>query len=340
MNPDVHSEMPWHGVGIAFSRMAFECRMTEYRAYGFTSYGGPEQQEYLTLPLPQAGPGQLLVEVRAAGVNPGDWKVRSGQAAKPSATGVPSAADLPGVLGREAAGIVRAVGPGVTGFAVGDEVFGTTDPAFGGYAEFTVLAAAQTAHKPPQVGFEQASVLTVAAGTAHDALHALDLEKGRTLLVNGVGGGVGVAVAQLARARGITVVGTAGERKRSLVESFGVTLVPRGEGVVERLRRQLPQGTADALIDLVGGDSLRELATLVTDRARLLSCADKPLAAELGGGEVPRRRTTAVYAEVARLVADGELDPQVTVLPFAEAGAALAEVEAGHAQGKIALRIS
>ena len=327
--------------------------MTEYTAYGFTAYGGPEQQEYLSLPLPAAGPGQLLVEVRAAGVNPGDWKVRSGLTAKPSAPAAPTAAaptadlpggaapaaDLPGVLGREAAGVVRAVGPGVTGFAVGDEVFGTTDPAFGGYAEYTVLAAAQAAHKPPQVGFEQASVLTVAAGTAYDALHALDLEQGRTLLVNGVGGGVGVAVAQLARARGITVVGTASESKRPLVESLGVTLVPRGEGVLERLRRQLPQGTADALLDLVGGDSLRELATLVTDRARLLSCADKPLAAELGGGEVPRRRTTAVYTEVARLVADGELDPQVAVRPFAEAGAALAEVEAGHAQGKVALRI-
>jgi len=317
--------------------------MTEYTAYGFTAYGGPEQQEYLSLPLPAAGPGQLLVEVRAAGVNPGDWKVRSGLTAKPSAPAAPTAgapaADLPGVLGREAAGVVRAVGPGVTGFAVGDEVFGTTDPAFGGYAEYTVLAAVQAAHKPPQVGFEQASVLTVAAGTAYDALHALDLEQGRTLLVNGVGGGVGVAVAQLARARGITVVGTASESKRPLVESLGVTLVPRGEGVLERLRRQLPQGTADALLDLVGGDSLRELATLVTDPARLLSCADKPLAAELGGGEVPRRRTTTVYTEVARLVADGELDPQVAVRPFAEAGAALAEVEAGHAQGKVALRI-
>lgn len=314
--------------------------MTEYRAYGFSSYGGPEQQEYLTLPLPQPGPGQLLVEVRAAGVNPGDWKVRSGLTAAPSAGGATTAGGLPGVLGREAAGIVRAVGTGVTGFVVGDEVFGTTHPAFGGYAEFTVLPAAQAAHKPPRLGFEQASVLTVAAGTAYDALHALDLEKGRTLLVNGVGGGVGVAVAQLARSRGITVVGTASESKRPLVESFGVTLVPRGEAVLERVRRQLPRGTADALIDLVGGDSLRELATLVSDRPRLLSCADKPLAAELGGGEVPRRRTTAVYAEVARLVADGELDPQVRVRPFAEAGAALAEVEAGHTQGKIALRIS
>jgi len=314
--------------------------MTVYRAYGFTSYGGPEQQEYLTLPLPQAGPGQLLVEVRAAGVNPGDWKVRSGLSAKPSATGTPTAGGLPGVLGREAAGVVRAVGPGVTGFAVGDEVFGTTDPAFGGYAEYTVLGAAQAAHKPPQVGFEQAAVLTVAAGTAHDALYALDLERDRTLLVNGVGGGVGVAVAQLARAQGLTVVGTASESKRPLVEPLGAVLVARGDGVLERLRRQLTHGTADALIDLVGGESLRELAPLVTDRSRLLSCADKPLAAELGGGEVPRRRTTAVYAEVARLVAEGRLDPLVTVRPFAEAGAALAEVEAGHAQGKIALRVS
>lgn len=302
-----------------------------YRAYGFSALGGPEHELFLELPMPEPGPGELLVEVRAAGVNPADWKVRRGGYGAPE--------QLPAVLGREVSGVVRAVGSDVAGFAAGAEVFGSTAPGWGGYAEYTLLMAAATARKPAGVSWTDAAVLPVAAGTAYDGLHALALPPGATLLVTGIGGGVGVAVAQLARHAGIAVVGTASAGKRELVESLGATFVDYGEGVAGRLRELLPTG-ADAAFDLVGGDALRTAADLVSDRSRLVSIADKGQVAELGGRDVPRRRTTAVYAEVAALVADGVLDPQVTeVRPLAEAGQALAGVEAGHARGKVVLAV-
>lgn len=303
-------------------------------AYGYTAHGGPEHQDWLELPVPRPGPGELLVEVRAAGVNPADWKARDATSEIPPG-------ELPAVLGREVAGIVRAVGVDVESsdhsFAEGDEVFGSTAPGAGGYAPYTLLTAASAAPKPPQVTFTDAAALPVAAGTAYDALHQLGLGEGRTLLLNGIGGGVGVAAAQLARNAGIAVFGTGSEAKRPLVESLGAVLVGRGPGVAEQVRALLPDGV-DAVLDMVGGDALRAVADLVADRSRLLSIADKPLVAELGGGPVERRRTTAVYAEVAAIVAAGELDPHVTdVRPLTEAAEALAGIEAGHALGKTVL---
>ena len=304
---------------------------TTYRAYGFAAVGGPDQELFLDLPIPTPGPEDLLVEVRAAGVNPADWKVRQGHSGAPEA--------LPAVLGREVSGVVRAVGRDVDGFSEGDEVFGTTAPGSGGYAEYTLLTAAATAPKPPQVSWTDAAALPVSAGTAYDGLHELALPAGSTLLVIGVGGGVGVALAQLARNAGIAVFGTASESKRELVESLGVTLVGYRDGVADRVRELLPGGV-DAVFDLVGGDALRAAAELAADRSRLVSIADKALVAELGGHDVTRRRTTAVYAEVAALVARGELDPHVgDVRPLDEAGQALAGVESGHARGKVVLRV-
>jgi NADPH:quinone reductase-like Zn-dependent oxidoreductase len=303
------------------------------KAYGYTAFGGPDTQRFLDLPMPEPGPEDLLVEVRAAGVNPADWKARQGTSATLPQT-------FPAVFGREVAGVVRGVGSDVEGFAEGDEVFGSTAPDSGGYAEYTLLTAAATAPKPPQVSFTDAAALPVAAGTAYDALYALGLAAGSTLLVNGIGGGVGVAAAQLARDRGIAVFGTASESKRQLVESLGATLVGYGDDVAQRVRELLPDGV-DAVFDLVGGDALRAVADLVADRSALVSVADKALVTELGGGAVERRRTTAVYAEVAQLVATGKLDPHVTdIRPFHEAAEALAAVEAGHARGKVVLTLS
>ncbi|MER2208341.1 MAG: alcohol dehydrogenase catalytic domain-containing protein, partial [Rhodococcus sp. (in: high G+C Gram-positive bacteria)] len=143
-------------------------------AYGFTEYGGPDTQSYFDVTLPPPGAGQLLVSVRAAGVNPADWKVRAGTRKDT----VP--VTLPAVLGREVSGVVIGVGPRVTEFEVGDEVFGATATGFGGYAESTMLNVSSTAHKPPAVSWADAAVLTVAAGTAYDALHGLGLKPGAT----------------------------------------------------------------------------------------------------------------------------------------------------------------
>jgi NADPH:quinone reductase-like Zn-dependent oxidoreductase len=297
------------------------------RAYGYVRAGGPENESFLDVPVPEPGPGELLVRVRAAGVNPGDWRLRNG------AYGVPG----PAVLGREVAGTVTALGPGVTGFAVGDEVFGGCPGMVGGWAEQALVTASFAAHRPGSVPPEAAAVLPVAAGTAHDALTDLGLPHGSTLLVNGAGGGVGIAVVQLAVARGLRVIGTASAGKHDLLARLGAVPVAYGDGMPERVRAAAPAGV-DGAFDLVGGSSLRAVAELVTDRSRLLSVADKELVRTLGGREVVRDRSTAVLTELARLVSEGVLDPHVTErLPLRSAGAALALVEAGHAIGKAVL---
>ncbi|KAA1026199.1 NADP-dependent oxidoreductase [Pseudonocardia sp. EV170527-09] len=296
------------------------------RGYGFVAAGGPEQQAFVEVEEPRPGPGELLVRVRAAGVNPGDWRMRDGD------YGVAG----PAVLGREIAGTVLEVGDGVTGFAPGDEVFGGCPDMQGGWAPRARVIAGFAAHRPPGVSPEQAAVLPVAAGTAWDTLTNLDLPAGATLLVNGAGGGVGLPLVQLARRRGLTVVGTASPGKHALLAGFGAVPVAYGDGVADRIRAAAPGGI-DGALDLVGGDALRAVAGLVPP-ATLYSIADKPLVARLGGRDVTRDRSTAVLDALARLVAEGELDTMVReVRPLDEAGAALALVEDGHVTGKVVL---
>jgi NADPH:quinone reductase-like Zn-dependent oxidoreductase len=303
------------------------------KAFGYSSNGGPDVQEFLDLEMPAPLPGELLVEVRSAGVNPVDWKFRSGM------LGEASAADLPAVLGSEVSGVVREVGKDVEGFAENDEVFGSVAPGSGGYAEFTLVTATAAAHKPAQVSFNDAATLPVAAATAYDGVTQLGLKEGQTLLINGIGGGVGVAAAQIARDLGINVIGTASEDKRALVETLGATLVPYGDGVDERIKQILPDGV-DAILDLAGHEGLRAVAGLVTDRSKLISAGD-PSVAELGGHMIERDRTTRVLEIVGALVADGKLDPHVEdVRPLDEAADALAAVEVGHSRGKVVIEVS
>lgn len=303
------------------------------KAYGFTQYGGTQTQEMLDVPKPSPGAGEVLVAVRAAGVNPVDWKTRQGHLVEFTSL------ELPAVFGEEVAGAVEEVGQDVDGFSVHDEILGNVAPGSGGYAEYTLVTASTATKKPPQVSFTDAAALPVAAGTAYDAIRQLDLLQGQTLLITGIGGGVGVAAAQLARDAGIFVIGTGSEGKRELAESLGATLVNYGEGVADRVREILPAGV-DAILDLVGGDAVRAVAGLVKDRSRLLTTADPGVVSELGGASVERDRSSAVLAEVVQLVADGKLDPHVTdVVPLERAGEALAGVESGHARGKIVIEV-
>ncbi|MEU2630921.1 NADP-dependent oxidoreductase [Kitasatospora sp. NPDC007106] len=297
------------------------------KAFGYRAFGGPEHQEFLDRPVPVPGPDRLQIAVRAAGVNPIDWKIRNGW--------LGTDRPLPAVLGAEAAGVVEAVGPGVEGFAVGDEVFGVT--VAGGYAEHTLLDAAVSARKPAEVPFATAAALPVAGATAWDAVEQLALEPGRTLLVLGIAGGVGSAAAQIARARGVKVVGTAADRNRDWVASFGATQVRYGEGVADRIRTAAPDGV-DGLLDLIGGEDLREAAAVLADRTRLVSTADPDTAAALGGSAVRRNPGREALAALAALVAAGGLDPRITATyPLDRAPEALAEVESGHARGKLVL---
>lgn len=302
-------------------------------AYGFSRYGGTDTQEFLDVDRPTPGAGELLVAVRAAGVNPVDWKFRQGYLAEY----VPL--DLPAVFGQEAAGVVEEVGQDVDGFSVHDEVLGSAVPGRGGYAEFALLTASTATKKPPQVSFTDAAALPVAAGTAYDAVGQLGLKTGETLLINGIGGGVGVVAAQLARDLGVFVIGTGSENKRELAESLGATLVTYGEGVADRVREIMPAGV-DAILDLVGGQALHSVADLVDDRSRLMTTADPGTAAELGGVSVQRDGSAAVLGEIVALVAEGKVDPHVSdIVPLENAAEALASVESGHTRGKVVISV-
>ncbi|MFD9004955.1 zinc-binding alcohol dehydrogenase family protein [Streptomyces sp. NPDC059582] len=305
------------------------------KAYVFTRYGGPETQEQAEVDRPRPGPGQVLVAVRAAGVNPVDWKQRTGFR-RPGESGE---REFPVVLGNEVSGVVEETGEGVTGFSVGDEVFGNT--AAGGYAQYALLPAEVTAHKPAGLSHTDAATLPVAAATAYDGVRQLGLPAGATLLVTGAGGGVGSAVVQIAGALGLRVVGVASAAKKDFVESIGAVHVPSGPDWTERARAAAPDGV-DGVYDLVGGRVLADAATLLTDRTRLITAgAPEQEVVRLGGARVERARTAAVLAAVADLVVEGSLDPHVTrTFPLERAGEALRAVEEGHARGKVVIEVA
>ncbi|MFI6334921.1 NADP-dependent oxidoreductase [Streptomyces sp. NPDC050535] len=302
------------------------------KAYVFTRYGGPEAEALVELDRPTPGPGQVLVAVRAAGVNPVDWKQRTGYG-RPGGPG----RDLPAVFGNEVAGVVEELGDDVTGFAAGDEVFG--NPVAGGYAEYALLPVHVTARKPAGLSYPDAAALPVAAATAYDGIHQLALPSGATVLITGAGGGVGVAATQIARALGLRVVGVASDGKKDFVESLGAVHVPSGPELAERVRAAAPDGV-DAVFDLVGGEVLEAAATLLTDPRKLITGADRETVARLGGAPVERARTAAVLDKVAALAATGTLRPFVTrTFPLDRAGEALRTVEDGHARGKIVIEV-
>lgn len=304
------------------------------KAYVFSRFGGPEVEAFVDQDPPEPGPGQLLVAVRAAGVNPVDWKLRAGKR-RPGAPPV----EFPEVLGSEVAGVVERVGPGVEGFSVGDTVFGNPDT--GGYAEYTLLPASLAAQKPAGLTFVEAAALPVAVATAYDGVRQLDLPAGATLLITGVGGGVGVAAARLARHFGVRVVGTASVGKKDFVESLGLVHVPPGPDLADRVRAAAPGGRVDAVFDLVGGEDLVAVASLLpAPEGKLITAAAKETVGELGGAAVARARTSEVLDAVARLAVDGVLRPEVTATyPLERAGEALRAVEGGHARGKVVIEV-
>lgn len=303
------------------------------KAYGYRANGGPEVQEFLEIDMPTPLPADLLVQVRAAGVNPVDWKIRSG------AYGPTPPENFPVVFGFEASGVVRAAGKDAKGFAVGDEVFGRAAPGSGTWAEFTLLIADGTTHKPPHVSFTDAATLSIAGATAYDGVTQLDLKPGQTLLINGASGGVGVAAAQIARDLDINVIGIASEAKRALVESLDATFVAYGDGVADRVRELMPDGV-DAILDLAGGDGLRAVAELVADKTKLISAADPATAAEVGGHAIVRDYDRKILDLLATMVGDRKLDPHVEdVLPLDRAAEAMAAVERGHAKGKVVIEV-
>ncbi|MCQ9334486.1 NADP-dependent oxidoreductase [Corynebacterium phoceense] len=299
------------------------------KVYVFTEYGGPENQELTDREVPQPGPGELGVRVHAAGVNPLDWKLRSGAAGR--------SRTLPAALGEEAAGTVTAVGEGVEGFTVGDEVLGLVAPGAGGYAEDTLLAAESTVPKPEEISFIDGAAIPIAGSTAYAGTHQVELEPGQSLLINGAGGGVGLMAAQIGRVHKFQVIGVGSEDKRGLIKSTGATFVASGQGLADRVHQVLPDGV-DLVFDLVGGQALRSAAPLAKDPSLVVSAADAGTVEELGGQVL--RRTPEMIGKITGVIQYGLVDPTVlTTYPLKQAGDAVAQVEEGHTRGKVVLEI-
>ena len=305
------------------------------QAWGFGSYGGPEVQEFFDRPDPAPGRGEVLIRVDVAGVNPLDHLLRSGLV-----PGLDGGRPFPRVLGMEAAGTVLALGEDVDGLEVGDAVFGFALTGGGTYAETTVLSAPNTARIPAGLSATVAATLPVAGTTAVDALDQLGLPAGATVLVNGVGGGVGLAVARLAVGRGLRVIGTGSTAKREHAEAVGVRFVDyTAEDVTAAARELVPDGF-DGIVDLAGGASLRTVAPLARNPRDVISVGDMSVP-ELGGRFVERRTDRRNLERAARLALDGLLTPVITAVhPLSDAPAALATVESGHASGKVVIKVA
>ncbi|WP_216892343.1 NADP-dependent oxidoreductase [Nocardia alni] len=305
------------------------------QAWGFGRYGGPEVQVFFDRPDPAPGRGEVLIRVEVAGVNPLDHLLRSGLV-----PGLDGGRPFPRVLGMEAAGTVLALGDDVDGLEVGDAVFGFALTGGGTYAETTVLSAPNTARIPAGLSATVAATLPVAGTTAVDALDQLGLPAGATVLVNAVGGGVGLAVARLAAGRGLRVVGTGSTAKREHAETIGVRFIDYTAGDVVTTARELVPDGFDGIIDLVGGASLRTVAPLARDPRNVIAVGDSSVP-DLGGRFIERRLDRENLQRSARLALDGVLAPVITgVHPLSDAPAALATVENGHTSGKVVIKVT
>jgi NADPH:quinone reductase-like Zn-dependent oxidoreductase len=299
-------------------------------------YGGPEQLVYEDAEVPVAGPGQLLVKVAASSVNPADWKIRSG------ATRAMMDFPMPLVLGGDIAGTVAAVGEGVSGWAVGDEVFALLG-LVGAYAEYVAVNAAIVARKPAGLSFEEAAALPLVALTAWQALAADGRElKGKHVLVHNASGGVGSVAVQLAKAAGARVTATASAKNAAFVRGLGADVVVDF--------RESPVGAVakdvDILLDCVGNSAAFGLWPLVRaggSMIRLGGGADDAAPAEAAGVRILKMRVrpdAAQLGEIAALVDAGKLRPVVgEVVPLAEVAKAHVASQGGHVFGKIVLKM-
>jgi NADPH:quinone reductase-like Zn-dependent oxidoreductase len=305
------------------------------RAVQFDEYGGVDVLQVRDVPRPVPADGEVLVEVKAAGLNPGEAMIRRG------ALHDRWPATFPSGQGSDLAGVVAEIGPGVRGFAVGDEVIGFSERR-SSQAEYVAVPAGQVTAKPAAVPWEVAGSLFVAGTTAYAAVRAVRLQPGDTVVVAGAAGGVGTIAVQLAARAGATVLGIAGPANDDWLTAHGVIPVNYGDGLADRLRAAAPNGRVDAFLDFFGGGYVQlAVEELGVEPARVDTIIDFPAIERFGvqGAGNADASDIAVVAELAGLVADGVLEvPIARVFSLDDVRAAYTELEKRHTRGKLVLR--
>ena len=302
------------------------------KAVRFDKYGGLDVLEVREVDDPLAGPEQVLVAIKAAGLNPGEVAIREGYLdARFPAT-------FPSGEGTDLAGVVQAVGEGVGAFAAGNEVLGWTEER-ASHAQLVVVPADQLTAKPTAVPWEVAGSLFVVAFAADASVQAVAPQAGETVVVSAAAGGVGSVAVQLARATGATVIGLAGEHNHDWLRNHDVVPVTYGDGQAERIR-EASGGTVDAFIDTFGGGYVDLAIELGVSPDRINTIADFEAVERLGvhGQGTHAIATAERLAELAGMVADGSLEiPIARTFPLEQVRDAYRELEQRHTHGKIVL---
>lgn len=305
------------------------------RAIALNNHGTADELTETELPDPKVAPGEVLIRVRAAGVNPVDWKLASGGLDPVMETRFPL------VPGWDVAGVVEATGFDVPEYRVGDEVYGYVRKDWaqnGTYAELVSANVRMIARKPRSLDWNEAAGVPLAALTALQSIDRVAPVSGETALVHAAAGGVGSFAVQIARARGVRVVGTASERNHEYLRSLGAEPLTYGEGLTERVRALVPEGV-DAVFDFVGGDAVEASLPVVKNTRRIVSVAD-PSVADHGGHHLWVRPDHGDLAELARLADDGKLSVHLArTFPLAEAADAWRLNQEGRTRGKIVLTV-
>ncbi len=305
------------------------------RAVRFEEYGDVDVLHVVEVEDPVAGDGELLVRVRAAGINPGEAKIRQGD------MDAMFPATFPSGQGSDLAGVVEQVGDGVAGIAVGDEVIGFTDSR-ASQAELVVIEAENATPRPTGVSWDVAGSLYVAGATAWASVRAVSPGPGETVVISGAAGGVGVIAVQLARRTGATVIGVASERHHEWLRADGAVPVAYGDGVADRIRKAAGDGV-DAFLDMVGGGYVELALKLGVTPERINTIVDFAAVQAHGvkseGNAVGA--SAQVLAELAGLIAADELEiPIAATYPLARVRDAYRELADNHTRGKIVLHAS
>jgi NADPH:quinone reductase-like Zn-dependent oxidoreductase len=305
------------------------------KAVQFDSYGGIDVLQVRDVPCPVPGTGEVLVEVKAAGINPSEAVIRSG------ALHHMFPATFPSGQGSDLAGVVAELGAGVRGFAVGDEVIGFSMKR-SSQAEYVSVPANQLTPRPPAVSWEVAGSLFVAGVTAYAAVRAVQIAPGNMVAISGAAGGVGSIAVQLARRAGATVLGIAGPSNDAWLRDHGAIPVNYGDNLSVRLRAAAKSGHIDALMDFFGGGyvamAIEELG-LPPEKVNTIADfeAVKRFGVQSKGGS--EAATAAVLAGLAGLIAQGDLEvPIAGVFALDDVRNAFRQLELRHTRGKLVLR--